>query len=291
MTIDTNSTWKKFGAGVWNGMLGGVLTSPGVNGFHRTCVVACANNISCYDAFWRIYLGAIDGQGKSLGNFLVGNGPYLYKEGTRVFAKSAVFVLFAPWLKNEYYRGDPNESTKTACTVAAVLSGYEVFINPLDTWRTKSHNSEPLWHNYGKMPFGQFVRGLYSGAGLNGKRQFLQWFLYNKSNDWMDPLIQQYMGLNPYSSTGIVVKSYPQSLFLTSIAYPLFQRNIIELQLYLSLSEEAFQQKKSRYFVGAKHVIATQGYAGFKVGIWGKVMSNAWLLIQVNWITSLGKKK
>lgn len=292
--MSVNSVNGQSAAGqIGNGLIKGaglmLATAPMVNGFNRISVIACTRNIPSIEAARRIYLGVIDSKPASLKHYSVGMTPYLTKESCRILAKSIGFTWFKPQLEQHYCNvADPFGTFKANLIFSSTLSLFEVAINPIDTCCT-------IWQSGGSVKTalsGQkrsaAISQLYSGAVLNGVRQFGQWIGYSvseqASNEWMT----KYTNIDPHTTLGIALKSWPQALFFTTYIYP-FQRFKTEMQCNPNLSVKAKEECRCRVPVVLEHIVTTQSKRGIMRGFWAKVASNSILMFGVSILLEQGR--
>ncbi len=141
---------------------------------------------------------------------------------------------------------------------------------------------------YGQIPKLHTLRNLYGGALATGVRQFGYWEGYSISEQAANHLLETFTSINPHAPEGIIVKSWPQSLFLTTPIY-IFQRLINELQYSPNLAIQAREQKKRRYTVVLQDIISNQGKKGLFKGFFAKVASNSILILGVSILLEQGR--
>ncbi len=281
------STAEKIGVGFFKGVAITLLSSPFVNGFNRASTIACKENCSSISAIRRIYSGALDNKPASFTHFLIGMKPYLWRETTRVFAKSWGLTLFKPELEKKY-KEDPYGALKTNLIFSTVLSGFDVAIHPLDTCANAWYGSGTLKKQFAGKCKLDIAKELYSGAGINGGRQWLQWLLYATSEEQCSQWMETHTKIDPHKIEGIAMKSFLQS-FLFIPLYPL-HRCKIELQNNPELLKKAKSEKKYRAVVIVDNVLTTQGKMGLWKGVLAKVASNFFLMIGASILLQQGRK-
>lgn len=288
MSVSSDVSWQgKFVAAMQNGAKIMALQAVPVNALNRVSVVCCHNDLSMARAAQNILAGKIDGKAPSLIHFTKGMIGHVGKESLRLSFKAGGLVILKPQLE-EHYREkcDRYGSLKASFLFSLTLAGGEIVINPADTWKTMLHSGKGV--RSGLLPGQSVFLHLYSGAAANGMRQFGTWMVFSTSESVCNSAMDKTTSIDPHSLTGIVVKSYPQSVLLTSVVY-IFERVKNELQYHPALKEEAKRKKISPYRVAIEHIYDTQKARGFLRGMAAKTWSNAILVLGSNYLLEKGR--
>lgn len=251
-----------------------IIQAPMVNAFNQWSVVACRYDLSNRSAFQFIYEGRLNGTGSSLLNFRAGMAGHFSKEVPRIFFKSTGLYIYKPWLNTQL---TPNY---VDITFAGTLALAEIFINPADTWRVNNQAGTKLTYS---------MSSLYAGSLANGARQFGTWWGFSYSNHILNESLSNYTAIDPHSITGILIKSYPQAIFFTSLVYGI-ERVKNELQYNSPQKNQNLFVKKSPYLSAASKIWQQQGMHGFFRGIHPKILSNTISCIGSNFLLELGQK-
>lgn len=284
MTSQINPQQSYFYSKVMNGIQQGVgimfLQTPAVTAFNRISVVSCCYNLSTAESIRQIYQGSIDGQkNASIKHFMRGVSGHLIKETARVGFKSCGLVM-KPSL-DQFFKDSPFGQVKSDLIFSGSLSVAEALINPADTLRTMWQAGE----SFAAIPKRKVLSHLYKGAAANATRQFGIWLQFPFSERYWSRIFKDYTLIDPNSPLGIVLKSAPQAVQISSPVW-IFERLKNELQYHPSSIKP-----KTRYGYAWKTIVQNQGYKGFMRGFVSKVGTYYVLVIGANYMLQLGKKQ
>lgn len=284
MTATVEAPQGSYSSKILNGISQGVAImlwqTPVVTGLNRVSVVSCYKNIPMVKSINQIYQGSVDSaKSPSIKHFLRGISGHLTKEIVRVSFKASGIVM-KPSM-DEYFRNDIWGKIKSDLIFSGSLSVAEMLINPADTVRTMWQAGEKV----SDIPKGKIFSHLYKGSGANGLRQFGTWLGFPTSERIWSKILNDTTSLDSHSIVGIAVKSFPQSLQITTPIW-IFERLKNELQYHPDLMRDT---TKRRYVCAFNHIRSNQGWVGFVRGFMPKVWSNYILVIGANYLLELGR--
>jgi len=257
------------------------IQTTGMHPLNRMSVVQSQTGKSISQVAKAIFSGKIDdpiNPKKSFVNLYKGISGHVLKETVRLTFKPFGVVFLIPELNRIF----PSSPLKASLSFAAVMSIFEIIINPADTIRVRLQSGQPLkslWPNP--------VKQLYAGSLANGARQFGTWGVVNFSGTHLDRIFSEHTKLNTRTIDGMVPKSCIQAVLLTTVAYPPFERIKNELQIHASLSKGT----TSPYKAAINNIFKRRGIVSFMDGFTPKILSNCIMVYGFNWLLENGKPK
>ncbi|MBF8263564.1 MAG: hypothetical protein HW387_1229 [Parachlamydiales bacterium] len=280
MTTPSSGIFHDMWKGIQTGSAIMLAQTPLVTSLNRISVVSCRYDLSMLESAKQIFQGTIDAAGKpSAKHFLKGISGHLVKESARLGFKASGIVL-KPRV-DSYLQESPSGKLKSDLIFAVSLSMAEMLINPADTLRTMWQANEKV----NQVKKNNLFSHLYKGAAANGARQFGIWLGFPLSERVWSKAVEDTTSIDPYSISGIVAKSFPQSFQVTAPVWFL-ERLKNELQYCPNLHATG----ATRYSSAFKQIIHQQGWNGFFRGFMPKLWSNTILVIGADYLLEQGRK-